>query len=243
MYNINPLGRPVLIMPSEVLFHAATDTTVDARQILQNIIVAEERIIAPALGDAFYEELIGMKNKVVTIDNRTDLLTKINIGLETPITLAEIPLGTIINAIEFLVENQPYIDLWNRFLWKLTAEAVDMMSIVPSWLRTTSQGQMMNNPNVIGGNGSNAATGTMKDVKFKLDVWLQDRIDPLIERMRLYICQRKAGYPRYSKPCEDCQPDHITGVQPDGISIIRKSDFVFNAYPDNDDHYGNRFRN
>lgn len=47
MYSINRLNRPVLITPDEVLFHAATDHSVDARQILQNIIIAEERIIRP----------------------------------------------------------------------------------------------------------------------------------------------------------------------------------------------------
>lgn len=225
MYAINLLKRPVLITPDEVLFHAATDNSVDARQILQNIIIAEERIIAPALGDNFYETLIGLKNVTVSSSNQADLLTKINASLtasgKTTITNTSIPIGTMINAID-LVLNAEYLTLWNRFLWKLTAEAVDMMCIVPSWLRHTTQGQQKNNPEVIGGNGANSASGDRKDIQFKIDIWMQDRIDPLRERMHQYICNNKAKYPLYCKQCENA----------DGISFSRKTDFVFGIYND-----------
>jgi len=225
MYAINRLNRPVLITPDEVLFHAATDHSVDARQVLQNIIIAEERIIVQAISSAFYEEFINLKNKIVTTANQTDILNKINTALTTvgkkPIAVTEISVGTIINAVEWIA-NKDYIELWNRFLWKLTAEAVDMITTVPSWLRHTAQGQQKNNPEVIGGNGQNAITGDRKDVQFKIDIQMQERIDPLISRMQQWICERRDKFPKYAHPCSNDNKD--------GISVLRKSDWVFNAY-------------
>lgn len=230
MYRINYLNRPTLITPDEVLFHAATDNNIDVRQILPNIIVAEERVIAPALCDGFYEELLALKNVTVTEGNQDDLLTKINISLvasgKQPITATNIPIGTIINAIE-LVSNSDYVTLWNRFLWKLTAEAVDMMTTVPSWLRHTTKGQQKNNPPIIGGNGEASASGDRKDVQFKIDMQMQERIDPLIERMRLWICNQKiTDKAKFGNYCKQCECDG----KPDGISLLRKTDWVFGAY-------------
>ena len=194
MYRINRLRRNVLITPDEVIFHAPTDQKIDERQILQNIIVAEERWIANTLCDKFYEDFISKKNVKVTDVNKIDLLQKINTSLLIdgliPIDANDLPTGIIINAIE-LVDDEWYVKLWERFLWKLTAECVDMMTIVPSWLRHTSSGQQMNNPNVIGGNGSGSASGSLKDIDYKIHNVIQDRIDPLIERMQLWICQNK----------------------------------------------------
>ena len=204
MYRINRLKRNVLITPDEVIFHAATDQEISEQSIRPNIIIAEERWIANTICDAFYEELISKKNKEVTEENQQELLDKINSTLKTPITLNDLPIGTIVNAIEF-VENEWYVKLWNRFLWKLTAECVDAMCIVPSWLKHTSSGQQMNNPKVIGGNESGAASGDVKDVKFKIDNYIQDRIDPIIERMELWICQNKEHFPLFCKDCgETC---------------------------------------
>jgi hypothetical protein len=234
MYRINRLNRNVLIIPDEVLFHIASDHDIDERQILQNIIVAEERFIANTLGDKLYEDFISKKNVVVTATNQNDLLTKINTSLTdnlvNNIDTTDIPIGTIINAIE-LVDNVDYVALWNRFLWKLTAECVDMMLIVPSWLRHTSAGQQLNNPKVIGGNNGGAASGDMKDVKFKMDIAIQDRIDPLIERMRLWICERKTKFPLYTKDCgtNDCSGSSDGNV-PDGISYLRKTDIILGLY-------------
>lgn len=238
MYNVNYLKRPVLIMPDEVIFHAATDQASDSRYIQQNIIVAEERFIAPAIGDTFYEELITLKNQYVTSDNQAAMLVLVNSNpnLKAPLTLSQLPIGSIINAIEF-VTNPYYVGLWNRFLWKLTAEAVDMMAIVPSWLRATAQGQMMNNPATIGGNGQNSESGKMADVKFKMDKAIQDRIDPLIERMRLYIYKRNTSFPtfRNNGDCDwynnlcSCHDPKI-----DGVSSLRKTGIIFGAYDDVD---------
>lgn len=229
MYRINLLQRPTLVVPDEVLFHIASDTTVDARQLLQNIIVAEERIIAPALGNELYEDFIAQKNKEVTTGNQSSILSDINASLtaagKQSIAAKDIPAGTIINALEFVTEPN-YKLLWQRFLWKLTAEAVDMMCIVPSWLRHTSQGQQKNNPEVIGGNGSNSASGDRRDVQFKIDIWMQDRIDPLIERMHMWMCEKKQAdktlFPKYTKACA-CEGE-------DGVSYKRKTDMVFGLY-------------
>lgn len=229
MYRINYTGRPTLITPDEVIFHAAIDQNPDARIILQNIIVAEERFIAPALCDEFYEELIGMKNKEITAGNQAAELVLINASLtaagKQTITNAAIPVGTIINAIEYIT-NPDYKALWNRFLWKLTAEAVDMMCIVPSWLRHTASGQQKNNPAVIGGNGQNSESGDRKDVQFKMDKAVMDRIDPLLERMKQYICKDATKFPKYCKQC-DCETT-------DGVSLLRKTDIIFGLYEDDD---------
>lgn len=231
MYRINRLKRNVLITPDEVIFHAATDQEISERSIFPNIIVAEERWIANSICDKFYEDFISKKNKEVTAENQAELIDKINATIETPITDEDLPIGTIVNAIEF-VDDEWYVKLWNRFLWKLTAECVDAMSIVPSWLGHTSSGQQKNNPNAIGGNGKESASGELKDVQFKLDNYIQDRIDPIIERMKLWICQNKSHFPLFCKDCgEICGCDE-TGNAPDGVSHVRKTNWITNIYDD-----------
>lgn len=223
-------------MPDEVLFHAATDQQIDERQILNNIIVAEERWIANVLGDSFYEAFLDAKNKTVTAGNRTELVAAINASLTANnlpvVTEADIPVGTIINAIEF-VENEWMVKLWNRFLWKLTAECVDVATTIPSWVRHTSAGQMKNNPNVIGGNGSNSATAELKEVELKVNRAIQDRIDPLMERMKMWICRNQSNLGSYKFNCGgyNCGEDGDL----DGISHIRKTNFITNIYDDRDD--------
>jgi hypothetical protein len=230
MYRINYTGRPVLITHDEVLFHAATDSNVDPRQIMQNIIVAEERWIAPALCDEFYYDFVNKKNKKISVDNQAQMVIDINASLtaqgKPTITAADIPIGTWINAIEF-VTDAALVELWEMFLWKVTAEAVDLATIIPSWLRHTSQGQQKNNPEVIGGSGQGSASGDRRDVQFKIDKAIQDRIDPLLERMHLWLCKRKSSYPLYCKPCE-CD-------NPNGVSFKRKTDWVFGGYDSKSD--------
>jgi hypothetical protein len=234
MYRFNNLKRDLLITHDEVLFHAATDQKIDERTINQNIIVAEERWIANALGDQFYDDFITKKNVKVTAENKAELLQKINESLALddiePTEESALKIGMIINAIE-LVENEWYQKLWNRFLWKLTAECVDMMAIIPSWLRTTDVGQQLNNPAVIGGNNGASASGSRNDVQMKVTSAIQDRIDPLIERMRLWICQNKEHFPLYTKECADCGCND--GDQnADGVSYLRKTNFITNLYDD-----------
>lgn len=221
MYRINYTGRPTLVTPDEVLFHMAADKDVAPRDILQNIIVAEERWIAQAMGDEFYYDFCNAKNVEVTSTNQASLLTDINASLtaagKPTIVLADIPIGIYVNAIE-LVTNSNYVELWKWFLWKLCSECVALTTIVPTWLRQTAQGQQKNNPAVIGGNGSGSETGDRKDVQFKIDKYVQDRIDPLLERMHLWLCKRKSSYSLYTKAC-DCGDD--------GVSFKRKTDWVF----------------
>ena len=235
MYRINYLNRNVLITPDEVIFHAATDADINARQILNNIIVAEERFIPAILGDKFYEDFINKKNVKVTTGNQAALLTAINAsltasGLEV-IVSNDIPVGTIINAIE-LVTDEWMVKLWERFLWKLTAECVDMMTTVPSWLRHTSAGQQTNNPDVIGGSSGGSVTGKIQDVKFKMNTALQDRIDPLVERMKLWLCQNKKEFALYTMDCGETICDEETGETPDGVSYRGKTNFVLGIYND-----------
>ncbi|GEN74073.1 hypothetical protein [Chryseobacterium lathyri] len=234
MYRLNNLKRDVLITPDEVIFHAPTDQEIDERQILQNIIVAEERWIANAICDQFYEDFISKKNVRVTQENKADLLARINASYELDglnlIKDSDLKIGMIINAIEF-IENPWYVKLWERFLWKLTAECVDMTAIVPSWLRHTSKGQQMNNPNAIGGNGASSATGGVKEINFKQNSSIQDRIDPLLERMHLWICQNKEHFPLYCKDCGGCGCNgELKDI--DGVSHIRKTNFITNIYDD-----------
>ena len=234
MFRINNLKRNVLITADEVLFHAPTDQKIDARQIEQNIIIAEERFIANTICDRFYDDFIRQKNRTVTAENKAELLLKINSSLEldglNTIKESDLKIGMIINAIEF-VENEWYIKLWERFLWKLTAECVDLMCVIPSWLRHTSVGQQMNNPNVIGGNGSGSATGGIKEIDYKIQNTIRDRIDPLTERMEMWICQNKNNFPQYCKPCKTIGCNDGTDIN-DGVSHIRKTNFITGIYKD-----------
>lgn len=224
MYQINRLNKKVLITPQEVIFHAPTSHTIDERNILQNIIIAEQRFIAPLIGRDFYDSLINQKNVAITSGNQATMLSSINAYLtlieETNITLADIPVSTLINASEQLTANNQ--TLWNEHLWKLIAECVECVLIVPTWLQHTSQGQQKNNPEVIGGNGINSVTGELKDVRYKEDKFIQDRIDPLSESLKYFLCKNKTSYPLYT-----CEDDQI-----DGISISRKSPIIFGAYDD-----------
>lgn len=222
MYRVNYTGRPVLLTYDEFMKHAATDSNVDMRQVIQNIVIAEERWIAPALGDELYLAICAEKNTLITSTNQAAQLALVNASLAEvgapAITAQDMPVGEYVNAIE-TVTTAAYSDLWKMYLAKLCAECVDLTTIIPSWLRHTSQGQQKNNPEVIGGNGQNSASGDRKDVQFKIDKFVQDRIDPLIARMQLYICKRITDFALY---CHECESNN-----PNGVSWKRKTDFVF----------------
>lgn len=226
MYQINRLNKKTLITPQEVIFHAPTTHTIDERSILQNIIIAEKRFVAPAIGRDFYDALLTAKHTKVDSGNQATMLTTINTYLasigETAIASTDIPVGTLINASEYLTAH--YLTLWNEHLWKLVAECVEYVLIVPTWLQHTAQGQQKNNPEVIGGNGQNSASGDLKEVQYKEKKFREDRIDPLIEDMKYFLCKNKTNYPLYT-----CEDDQI-----DGISISRKSSIIFGAYDEDD---------
>lgn len=202
MYRINNTGRNTLITPDEVKFHSPSDGSEGERLVLQNIIVAEERWIKTELGYEFYEDFIDKKNTEVTAINKAELLQKIkadyakdNIDFKDDL-LKE---GKIINSLEFIT-NDWYKKLWKQYLWKITAECVDAMSIVPSWLETTNAGQQFKNPNSIGSTAG-SASGSAKDVKFKMDNAVLERINPLFIAMHEWLCRNKNHFPLYKKEC------------------------------------------
>lgn len=231
MYRINRLNRNVLITSDEVLFHAPSEGNVAERSIIQNIIIAEERYVSDALGAIFYYDFINKKNKVVTNANQNELLNKINDSLDiyglANIEKRDIPIGIIINAIEF-VDNKDYVDLWNMYLWKFTAECVDLACTVPSWVRHSEQGQMLNNPKVIGANAG-ASSGDVKEIKFKLDSTMLDRINPLREKMHEWICQRIDKFPLYYHH-NDCIKNNCCSDNTKDKIKAQKSDIIFGIY-------------
>ncbi|MXP04783.1 MULTISPECIES: hypothetical protein [unclassified Apibacter] len=226
MYRINRLQRNVLITADEVMFHAPIDGNVSERNIIQNIILAEERFVSSAISSTFYLDFVNKKNKVVTESNQEDLLNKINdsnkgYGIER-IEKTDIPVGTIINAIEF-VENKDYVELWNMYLWKYTAECVDFLCTIPTWIRHTNQGQMLNSPKVIG-SGTESGSADVKEIKFKLDSMLLDRLNPFKERMHEWICRRIEKFPLYTNECAcfDIKDKPVKS---------HKSDIILGVYP------------
>lgn len=207
MYRLNRTNRNVLITPDEVLFHSPSAGDVGERQILNNIIVAEERFVANALGFDFYEAIIEKKNVTVTATNKAELLTKLKESyLEQKVNFTDdlIKEGMIINSIDFITD--PWIKkLWQQYLWKITAECVDLMLIVPSWLQSTASGQQMQNPKTIGSMDQKSASGERNDIKFKMDNALLERVDPLTQRMHQWLCRYKQHFPLYKKSCDDCE--------------------------------------
>ena len=231
MYRINPLYRNVLITADEVLFHAATEDNIGISYIQKNIINAEERFVRTAMGSDFYDDFASQKNRIITSANQTTLLSQINATLPTGtpfFTVDNLQVGMFLNAIE-LVTDQTYVTLWYQLLWKFIAECVEFMTIPNTWLRSAAQGQMKNNPEVLGGitNGQASASGDLKDVKFKMDKAIQDRIDPLQNALHAWLCNQKkknpASYPLYKRECE-CDKDGL-------VSTKRKSDIMVDIYP------------
>lgn len=207
MYRLNKTNRNVLITPDEVIFHAPTTGEEGERQILNNIIVAEERWISEALGFDFYEHLINSKNRRVNAENKSELLEKIKVSYaEMGIEFSDEILknGMIVNSIDFITDEWVK-KLWNQYLWKITAECVDLMAIIPSWLKTSASGQQMQNPKTIGSMDQKSASGERADVKMKMDNALLERIEPMLKRMHEWLCKHKAHFPLYTKSCDDCE--------------------------------------
>lgn len=228
MYRINRLSRPVLITIDEVIAKAVVDENPDVRYLMNSIEVAEERFIASALGNAFYEDFIAAKNVTVTNVNQAALVASINASLtaagENMITSASLPVGFLVNAIELCPTE--YQALWNRFLWKIVAEAVDIMAIIPSWTRTTASGQQQNNPKSITSDGTGTATADRKDVQYKVDSMVQQRLNPLIDRMKKWICDQPEGtYPLFDCGCS---------TDKSGINTQLKGGIIFGIYDERD---------
>ncbi|MGN6438379.1 MAG: hypothetical protein ACTHMM_17685 [Agriterribacter sp.] len=222
---MNPLPRKVLITTDEVIRLGFTEGVVDPRQLLSAIQIAEERFIKPAICADLYYDFRNQKNIVVTTENKTDLQNKINNGLKEPVTLE---VGVMINAIEEVTDPW-YKELWQEHLWKLTAECVIYVATPTNFMRFTAQGEMQNNPKSLTGGteGQNSASADRKDVSWKMDRIMMDRIDPLIASMQQWLCENKKEFAKYTCRECSCSEDKSTG-----ISYERKSGWIHGIYSD-----------
>lgn len=227
MYRLNQLKRNVLITTDEVIFHAPTKHTLDPRMIEQSIIIAEERLIRPALGYELYEAIRAEKNLVITAGNKAAQESLINSSLPSgsaTVTLAE---GDIVNAQEYL--SADYKLLWNEILWKLTAESVMLLATPEGFIQTGSEGPVHNQPASGPMTTAGMVTPELRAIKWLMDKKMMDRIDPLREAMHLWICKQKdanrSKYPLYTKYC-DCNAD--------GVAYKRKTDIILGAYDDDE---------
>ena len=93
--------------------------------------------------------------------------------------------------------------------------------------RYTAAGEMVNNPKTLGmpGEGSGTATVDLKDMKWKMDKLLMDRIDPLIATTQEYLCDNIVNFPKYN--CRKCLCDENGGT-----SYQRKTAWIHNIYDD-----------
>jgi len=229
MYRVNTLPRKVLITVDEVISMTNTSHTLDRRTIEPAIIIAEERIVRPALGFNFYEHLRELKNQIVTIANKVALEKLVNDSIKDALPAGEIfdkvnlEIGSYVNASFYL--NPEDLLLWNEYLWKLTAEAVRLIALPQNYVQFTSQGLVHNNPVAIGLDGEKTTTPELRTTKWLMDKSMQDVIDPLIEAMHEWLCIQKKNNPKsfllYTKPC-DCDSN--------GISYKRKTDILINIY-------------
>lgn len=225
MYRFNPLYRNVLITTDEVIFHSPSKQTLDPRTIQNSIIIAEERFIRPALCDDFYYDLIGLKNKEVTAENKTELETQINGTLPPGTEAVTLAVGNIINAMEFL--SADYLTLWKQHLWKLTAECVMLLAVPEAFVQFGSEGVIHTSPVASPLNTTGVSTPELKSVRWAMDKKLMDRIDPLLEAMHAWICSRKkADATKYTLYCKHCDCDH------NGTSYKRKTDLIMGLYDD-----------
>lgn len=225
MYRINPLPRKVLVTTDEVIAMGPTVENVDPNNLLHAIIIAEERFVKKFMCKNMYYKMRDEKNIIVGANNKSLLESKVNNGNSgVDILLEE---GEMVNAIEE-VTTPGYKEWWFEYGWKLVAECVVYIATPTNWSRYTAQGEVQNNPKTITGSGEGSMSGDLKDVKWKMDKLLMDRIDPLIEAMHEWMCDNKASLPGFD--CHDCSKycsDHNTK---DGISYKRKTGWVHNIY-------------
>jgi hypothetical protein len=211
MYKVNLLPRKVLITPDEVISQGPTDANPDPRVILQAIQIAEDRFVKPAIGKDLYNDFRDKKNVVVTTINKTNLESAFNNG-------AVLSNGEMVNAIE-LVDNAWYIQLWNEYLWKLTAECVIYIASPVNYSKFTASGEVNNNPQVmaIQTEGSGSSSVSLRSMQWKLDQILMNRIDPLKAAMHEWLCDNRGYFPLYNRSCKQNE---------DGISYQRKSGWI-----------------
>lgn len=229
MYRLNPLQRNVLITTDEVIAHAPTMNTLDPRMIEQSIIVAEERLLRPLLGNEYYYSLIDQKNVLITSGNIDDRQDEVNGSLPPESQQVTLEIGQIINAAEYLSSEN--LALWKQHLWKLTAECVMLMAYPEGFVQFSSQGVIHTNPPAGPLNSGGLVTPELRSVKWAMDKKMMDRIDPLREALHVWVCMQKktlsTKYPLYLSPC-DCDSK--------GVAYRRKSNIVLGIY--DDDHRG-----
>jgi hypothetical protein len=221
MYAINYLYRPTLITVTEVLAAAPIDINADTNLIKNSIIAAEERWITEAIGENFYQDFLNQKNVQVTSENQASLLANIQASLTqygvnpSPApSLASIPIGSWVNAIDICPTN--YQNLWNRYLWQICAESVAFMAAPQMWARINAQGVENNNPKTITGE-SGSASISQKSLAYLIDNFENARVRPLIARMQQWICTT-GGYTLFPYDCN----------KKDGIN--KKNGFVLGVY-------------
>lgn len=222
MYQINPFSRNVLITPAEVL-KACELKEAEEKNIRAAIVIAEERFVKKMLCKALYEDLRAKKNVMVTQTNLYQLQEKLNATNTSEDKTLKI--GMVVNAIE-LVTDTWYVKLWNEYLWQICAEAVMYVSTPTRWVQSTPKGEMLNAPPSVTLE-KDAASAALGDVRWKMDKLLQDRIDPLLEAMREWLCDNKANFAKFD--CYQC-PEQ----DQDGVSFKRKTGWVHNIYDQRD---------
>lgn len=213
MYRINPLPRQVLITTDEVIALAPTDNSVDPRNILQAISIAEDRFVRQAICKNLYNDFRSLKNVIVTDINKSFLQDLFPTG----VTLND---GDMVNAIE-LVSNSNYQTFWYEHLWKMVAECVLYIATPTNFSRYTAEGEMINNPKTIGMDGQGSASATLKELQWKMDKMMMDRIDPIIASAQEYLCDNVTLFPFYD--CRKC-------CNEDGVSYKRKTAWIHGVY-------------
>lgn len=196
----------MLITYEEVVFHAPTKHTLDERLITQSIIIAEERFFRPELCYDFYESLINSKNVLVTSSNLTDLQDDIDDATadDDPLGPLQIAEGDLLNASEFLTEKNQ--ELWNKYLWKAVAEAVVISAYPDAYIQLGSEGAV----HTVSPAGLQQTSGfvlpLLSSMKWAIDKKVQDRLGPLLDAMKQYLCRNRSSFEAYCKekcPCED----------------------------------------
>jgi len=228
MYRLNLLPRKVLITTDEVIRMGPVEETVSPGNLEQAIIIAEERFVKKLMCKDFYNAFRDAKNVIVNSINKPFLETQINADNTGQSVVLSI--GQMINAIEF-VDNQWFKNWWFEYGWKIVAECVVYIATPTNYIKYTSQGQMQNNPQMLGGLGSQGAGSAsvqLKDIKWTMDKLLMDRIDPLIEASHEWLCDNKINFPEYN--CKECA---CANGKNDGVSYLRKTGYVHDIY-DND---------
>lgn len=225
MYRLNPLPRKVLITSDEVISQGPTESAVSPRNLQNAIIIAEERFVKKLMCKDFYYAFREAKNVVVTDLNKSYLEGLVNEDNSSE-TIA-LSVGEMVNSLEF-VTNEFWKEWWMEFGWKITAEAVVYIATPTNYSRYTAAGEMQNNPKSITNEGGGAASTELKEVRWKMDKMLMDRLDPLIEASHEWLCDNRGNFPLYNCKSCACESDPNGGV-----SYQRKSPWVHGIY-DND---------